>query len=1024
VLLDVFGAPITYGDDAERALSAALTLRDQPLDGLITQKIGISRGLLYAGVVGGEVRHEYGTIGDETNVAARLMMAATDGQILVTSHVRDEVRKQVEFRDLPPLWVKGKDNPVKVSEPLSIHRRTSQHAYVGSLIGRAKELDQFRKILKGVTAGLPRVVRIDGQSGIGKSRLASELERLATRKGFRVLSGDCVSTGRNTPYLPWREMLSTLLDLTPDASPEVNADLLEAALIRINPDWVTRLPLLGELIHVPVADNATTAALTGLGRQQALSALVTDLIIYFAKHQPLMVLLEDVHWIDEVSESLSLDLARSVSITPVPLLLVLTHRPLTGDDHGLNLTATLSELYIHTLFTLTDLDRDEVSQLIGRRLDAAIPEELLAFVYDQARGNPFFIQEMLDTLEETGAIRLHDRTVTIDRPLSNVDLPQTVQGLIQARIDRLTEADKLVLKVASVIGRQFQVRVLANSIPVTMPYTELLGRLHALEHRDFSQLEASEPELVYLFKHAVTHEVTYQGLLYAQRQRLHQAVGLSLETLYPDDIERLAYHFGRSGNDERERARRYLNAAAHKAAREYANQAALDHFEQALSLADNSAECFELHCNRLDVLVRIGESKRAEAELAAAKALADASARRDWRAQLHYWHARCLQQTSAGQAVIEEAQSALTDAQALGDDELAWDSARLLSDALLSQGDIDSAQLLFRELKTLAERLNDPQKDLQLMVQELSALYVEQPKSALTGALGVLAYAESLENPVLEADCWALVAEIHGRNNDHPAALNALKRRLVLLRRTGNRRGEGQTLNLIGLNLVRLGQLSEANGYLQQAYAILRQIGERLGEALSLNYLGILAGQRQAFDEGLAYLNRGLALIRELNTPADLGLTLFHLGNLALRKGDGITAESVFAEAATLFDSLGFQPQAAEACAGLAESALRSGDLSRARALVDKLLPRLQAGQVNDLQMPGLAYWRAIQVTTQTRQPEDVAVLHQMFRHYYDVILDKLSDPAARDAYSNLWYHHELLASETEMPNTPANHRL
>ncbi len=1010
VIFAVFGAPITYGDDAERALTAALTLRDWGIQHgmVIAQQIGISRGLLYAGVIGGEVRHEYSAIGDETNLAARLMSSAEPGQILVTSRVRGEASQRVLFYDLAPIFVKGKDEPIAISEPIALQTRLSRHIQSGELIGRATEVGRMQKLLKAVSVGLPRILRIEGEAGIGKSRLKTELTTLATEISFRAIGGDCVSTGRSTAYLPWREVMSVLLDLPPKAPPEANIAYLTGVLREANAEWLVRLPLLGELLQLPIPDSSTTAALQGRARRQALFALVTDLVLHFARRQPLALLFEDVQWIDELSGALTLELARRLSVDPASVLLTLIHRPFIDTDHALELAQNVTSLPMHALISLGELSRSDVDLLIEDYLGAHVPLELGQFVYEKAQGNPFFVQEVLDTLEETGTIKILGSTLFIERALDEADLPSTVQGLVQARIDRLSETDKLVLKVASVIGTQFQVRVLAESMPIQIKPDELITRLRTLENRDFTYSEPTDSGSVYLFKHAIIQEVTYQSLPFAQRRQLHQVVGTAIESLYPDSIERLAYHFECSGDYKR--AWPYLLAAAQKADHEYANQAALDYLDQALALATTSVERFSLFRRRLNILLRIGNIERAETELSAINELAISGSRRDWIPMVQVLRANYFLQTSRWSDALNEARAAVALAQAVGNDELAWDGYMLMVDAYRSLDDSASVRVVMPSMKNLVERLNDPRKRISLIFQELEDLYREQPQAALEGALAALQQAETLNDPVLEADGWSTLATFYSRDNNRPAALNAYKRQIGLLRQIGNRRGEGHTLNSIGITLTSLGQFSEGNANLLNAYKILHQIGERWGESTSLTFLGVIASHRRAYDEALAYMNRGLVIVRDLNARSDIALTLYHMGNTYLAKGERHEAETAYLEALGLYYLLEFQTQIAEVSAGLAEIELLYGNIDIAQRHIEAILPSLEQLRINDMQQPGLAYWRAIQVMDRVGQVEIAGRLWAAFRRHSDATLEKLDDPKWRDAYmTNIWYHRALL---------------
>jgi predicted ATPase len=315
----------------------------------------------------------------------------------------------------------------------------------------------------------------------------------------------------------------------------------------LEPDWLPRLPLLNDVLQLAIPETSLTARLEGRTRSQAVVTLVTDILLKMAWNQPLVFSLEDTQWIDEVSEALTAALAQRLVVDPAPILLILVHRPLTDIDHPPMLLKVVTETYLHSRLELLELSPTEVFTIVERYLNAPIPPRLAQFVYSRAQGNPFFVRELLDTLMETGQVVVNDDQVQIPAVLEQSDLPPTVQGLIQARIDRLEELDKLTLKVASVIGREFDVRTLAESLPIQMD-EEMLGiRLVRLQARDFVVVEEREGEAHYQFKHVITQEVTYQSLPFTQRKELHAAVAAALRKIAPDRVEALSYHYARAG---------------------------------------------------------------------------------------------------------------------------------------------------------------------------------------------------------------------------------------------------------------------------------------------------------------------------------------------------------------------------------------------------------------------------------------------------------------------------------------------
>jgi adenylate cyclase len=1009
VFFAVFGAPLSFGDDAERAIRAAMALRElsNGPDNTGVERIGLSRGQLYAGTIGGEVRHEYTTVGDETNIASRLMSSAAYRQILTTSNVRNEIGPRVAFHDLPPLLVKGRELAIPVTEPISIQLAAPQHIHTGELVGREAELTQLHKAVKAVRKGYPRIVRVEGEAGIGKSRLVGELLLLATNDLFIAAGGDCVSTGRNMPYLPWRDVLLSLLSISLDLDVNEAVSQIYRAVEAINSEWSARVPLLSDVLQVPIADSPATIILEGRTRHQALFALVIDILIAISSKHALILIFEDTHWLDEVSEALLVELSRRLMVEPMPILLLLIHRPLLQTDHVRFMHQTLEEMYIHSCVRLDDLSRVAVTELLENYLNASIPPDLSRFVYDRARGNPFYAQEVIDTLVETGHIKVIGSLVFIEKNLQDTDLPKTVQTLIQARIDRLSEMDKLVLKVAAVIGREFQVRVLAKSIPVQMAYDELLNRLHTLEERDFSYQETLDPELTYLFKHAITQEVTYQSLLFAQRKQLHQAVATALEALAPDETERLAYHYARSS--DKERAWHYLVAAGEKTFREYANQAALGYFTQALELAQNDQQLYEINCRRLTILLRMGDTAAIKVELPRLQELASRNEHEDWKATVGLFWANHYTQTSAWTNVITEARQAAVIAHDHNYDELLWEAYKLMRDAFLQMNYREEAESVLDMMEPIAARLDDQRGQVELHLLQIENSYRRTPQTAIERAQQVNLEAQAINDPILLASSWSLLANLYSRENNLLDALDAYRQQIGLMRQVGNRRHEGLTLLNIGTMLVNLGELSDGNAHLLDAFKILHQIGERAGEAASLVMLGVIAQHHRAYDEALAYMNRGLALQRTLNTVADIARTLFLMANVYIMKSALDEAVQALDEARHLFNQSAQEARIVELQAAYAEIELINGNSEAAMSIIAPLISRLQHRSISDLMLPGLAYWRAIQCLERCGNIEQSNQLRLEYRTLVNATISRLS-PEQRDAYINrLWYRAALL---------------
>ncbi len=1015
VLFVVFGAPITYGDDAERALRFAMTLREMTagLPNIAAQNIGVSRGLLFAGIVGGEMRHEYSTIGDETNIAARLMTAAQEGQILVTSAVRKTAGGRIVFRELPSISVKGRGEPIPIYEPIA-SRAAPTHEILGAFVGREGQIAALRRAASAVMSGYARAFSIEGIEGIGKSRLIRETAQMLS--GFRLVMGECLSTGQDTPYMAWGTILYALFDLGSDLPPERAAAAITEQVKRVYPDGVGRLPFLGDVLQLPFEETETTAQLDGLTRREAVFALITEMVIALAKVAPLFLVIEDMQWIDEVSALLAVDLVRRLSVDAAPILLCLTFRPLaSNEDVSQHLLQALTETHFYTALTLHEFDLGDLHAFVEAHLDSLTPPDLSTFLYERTQGNPLFARELMDALIESGYIKQQGDAVVIIRDLSQARLPLSIRELVQARIDRLSDLDRLILKVAAVIGRDFSMRILHESVPVPIPETELMQRLNTLETQEFAYLISADPDPVYRFRHAITQEVAYEGLLGEQRAMLHQAVAVAMRIYQPEAHELLAHHFSHGRNSDE--AWVYLVLAGEKAFRDYANGSALKYYGQALDISKDDEERFEILQRLIVIYLRVGDMTDAFERLTTLGFLADEAGEPSWIAAAHLLRGQYYAQTSAFPDAFREAQQTITLAESLNDDSLAWEGYMLMRTALLSLNQRDRVVRSNLDLKMqrLADRLRDPRHTIGLLLTQFDDMYAEDPEQAIQGAHIALMRAEQEGNPLLVADCYAVLVDLYVRQSDLAATYEAAERQREQLHQIGDRRREGLTMNRLGYLLLELGQMTAANQMLQDAYQILHQIGERAGKAANLMNLGLIAESRGALEEGLAYINRALLAQRELNATVEGTLTLFFQGNILLAKGNLDEAANAFETAVGILE---ITPRVrhpltrVEIESGLGAVDMARGHYATAHARLSPLILRLGRRQISGLCRPTLAYQRALTTLLKVGDTERASLLKTACRNAFIPLRSWLRGRGWERGWLTTIPHHRELFGE------------
>src|SRR5712691_1584719 len=588
-VMALFGAPIAHEDSPRRAAHAALgiqgALRDygkqlQAERGEVVQmRIGLNTGPVVVGSIGDDLRMDYTAVGDTTNLAARMQTAARPGSVFVTEATHNALHGYFETLDLGDLMVKG-HSPVRAFEVLRPRGRRSRLEVAAErgltpLVGRERELEILRDRFADVKNGRGQMVSLAGDAGIGKSRLLLEFRRALADVSEDVtwLEGQCVSFGQSIPFLPLADQLRRNFGIEEfDGEPEIIAKV-EHSMRRMG-ELEPHTPYVRYLLSVDPGDPAI-AAMDALARRRKVFDAVRALMLRGAAQHPIVFVFEDLHWVDHSSEEYLTALMDSVASARVMLLM--TYR--------VGYTPPFGTRSFQTTLTLQNLSERDALVMASRVLGTdRFPEELRAALMAKAEGVPLFVEEVTKTLLDLGVIQRDNGSYRIVRPIREVDVPDTSQGIIMARLDRLGEEGKRAVQLAAVIGRQFLVRLLQRISGMT---TEVEGLLRELKALEIVYEQGLLPEPAYIFKHAVIQDVAYNSLLVQRRKELHRAVGYAIEDLYADRLtehyEELAHHF--QHGEEWAKAFEYLARSGDRAKDAYANDTALDFFGRTLDVA-------------------------------------------------------------------------------------------------------------------------------------------------------------------------------------------------------------------------------------------------------------------------------------------------------------------------------------------------------------------------------------------------------------------------------------------------------
>ncbi|MBI5016154.1 MAG: AAA family ATPase [Deltaproteobacteria bacterium] len=581
----LFGAPLAHEDHAQRACHAALAIQREmekygekirrETGAEFRMRIGLNTGPVIVGAIGDDLRMDYTAVGDTTNLAARVQQAAKAGEVWMSAGTRGLVRDYFSEEAVGEVTLKGKNEPQRLyrllSERAGVRTRFDAGLIRGitEFVGREREMEALRAAYARAKCGEAELVDIVGEAGVGKSRLVYEFRKTLGEQAT-VLTGSCLHYGRTTNFHPVIEIVRRAFGIE-DGMSETEAG---ARIQAVASDGLT--PFLGfyqNLLSLPVTDPKFNA-LNPEGRKFGTFEAVKSLLASLSNRKPLVILLEDVHWIDKISEELVTYVSRSVLDRPI--LLIATCRPEASPTWAQG--AHYQRLGLHTLSA-------EIGAQLVRNLLGGLPIEpaLETRVIEHAGGNPFFVEEIMRELLERGDLVIQGDRYACSKPIEQCHIPDTVQGVLAARMDRLSEDLKRTLQVASVIGRDFAFKLLRTILELGDDLRNHLTNLVGLE---ILYEKALFPELEYIFKHALTQEVAYDSLLKQRRRELHGRIAKTIEELYADKLEPhyeiLAHHWELS--DKPEKAVEYLVLAGEKSNRSQAANAAMDFFTRALQL--------------------------------------------------------------------------------------------------------------------------------------------------------------------------------------------------------------------------------------------------------------------------------------------------------------------------------------------------------------------------------------------------------------------------------------------------------
>jgi class 3 adenylate cyclase/tetratricopeptide (TPR) repeat protein len=943
-IMALFGAPLAHEDHAVRACYAALRMQESVAKyaegvfhahGVPVQiRVGLNSGEVVVRAIGSDLHMDYTAVGQTTHLAARMEQMAAPGTILLGPATLQLAEGYVQVAARGPVAVKGMADPVEVyalTGGSALRSRLHATAARGftQFVGRESELDQLRRALALAHDGRGQMVAIVGEPGVGKSRLVYELTHSPGTQEWLILETGAVSYGKATSYLSVIDLLKAYFKVHDRETQREIREKVTGKVLALDRALEPILPAVLALLDVPVEDARWQALDPAQRRQRTLDA-VKYLLLRESQGQPVLVVFEDLHWIDSETQALLDGLVES--LPTARLLLVVSYRP--DYQHG-----WMSKTYYSHL-RLNALPPKSAGELLNALLGDDPGLDFLKRLLVK-RGNPFFIEENIRTLVETHALAGERGTYRLTRPIQAIEVPATVQVILAARIDRLPADDKQLLQTASVIGKDVPF-VLLQAVAEAAEEEVQQGLTH-LQAAEFLYETRLFPDPLYTFKHALTHDVTYGSLLQERRKVLHARIVGAIERVYPDrlteHVERLAHHAVRG--EVWEKAVLYLRQAGKALARS-ANREAVSCFEQALTVLQHLPETRERLEQAIDLrfdlatsLFTLGEFQLTFACLREAEGLARTLDDQRRLGQLSVYLCRNLYMTGHPREALGFGQSAQAIAESLGDVPLQVRGNFYLGGTCFWTGDYRRGEEVLLKVLQLLE--GDRSRERLALAPAargyLTRVFADQGKfkQGIVHGHESLRLAEALDHPYdLAFVCWSL-AYLHIIRGEFSHAVGLLERGLALSREWNLTYFSVNLTGSLGYAYALSGRIAEGIPLLEHALRASETMGLGVVQPLFLMYLGEAYVLADRLEDALEFAGRALTLTREGGQRGDEARALRLLGEVAARRDPPEHADGHYRDALALAEELEMRPLVAHCHLGLGRLSRRTGKRQEAQ---------------------------------------------------------------------------------------------
>jgi len=957
-IMALFGAPVAHEDHAVRACYAALRMQEsvkayaahvQRTQAVPLQiRVGLNSGEVVVRSIGSDLHMDYTAVGQTTHLAARMEQMAIPGSILITPALLALVEGYVQVRPLGPVTVKGLRRPIEVFEVTGAGAmRTRLQAAVARgvtrFVGRDSELEQLRQALELAGAGHGQVVAIIGEPGVGKSRLVHEFMRSPRTHDWLVLETRAVSYGKASPYLPVHDLLKAYFQIDSRDDGQRIRDKVTGKLLTLDRGLGPILPACLELLDISV-DDAQWRALDPLQRRQQTLAAVKRLMLRHSQEQGLLLVFDDLHWIDSETQAFLDSLIDSLPTARI--LLLLNYRPEYRHGWG-------GKTY-YTQLRLDPLSPAGAEALLSALLgDDSSLTSLKRLLIERTDGNPFFLEESVRALCDQGFLEHRAEGAAggpplLTKPLTEFKLPATVHAVLAARIDRLPPEDKRLLQTAAVIGTEVPLPLL-QAIADVSEATLCVGLAH-LQAAEFLYETRLFPDLEYTFKHALTHEVAYGSLLQERRRTLHRRIVAAIEELYPDhlaeQVERLAHHAFQG--EVWDKAVAYLRQAGAKALARSAHQEASLYLALALIALQHLPEqretleqAIDLRCDLRTSLFHLGEFGQIFEHLRTAETLAETLGDRERAARILDFMSANFNVLGEHDRAVESGQRAIAFAATLGIPRLQVATHFHVGAAYYSLGEYRRAiEVLRRNMESGEDRPRHGRANGLSLRSVVSRTWLVWSLAELGAFAEGIAYgqeavriAEAVDRPDSLINAYSGIGFLYLRQGHFQQAIPHLERAFNLYQAWDIPLLFPLVASALGAAYALSGHVSEALPLLEQAVdhaASIRMMDFQAHRLACLGEAYLAAGQG---DDAAAVGRRALDLAHASRERGWEAYALRLLGDVHAHQAPPAVeaAMTMYQQARALAEDLGMRPLQAHCHLGLGKLYLRIGQHAQAR---------------------------------------------------------------------------------------------